>query len=65
MCEREGGRRWLPVANSPYGLYGRNAALKKNTVASDLRRCVKEKVDDVGSPSLIVHPVSADIKQRK
>ena len=49
VCESRGGRPGLPVPNSPYGLCGRKATLKKNTVASDLRRCVKEKVDDVGS----------------
>ena len=43
VCDREGGRRWLPVPNTPYGLCGRNAVLKKNTVASDLRAvCERE-----------------------
>ena len=27
LCESGGGRPWLPVPNSPYGLYGRKATL--------------------------------------
>ena len=29
LCESRGGRRGLPVPNSPYGLCGRKATLKK------------------------------------
>ena len=51
---------WVPVPNSPCGLYGRKATLNLN---SDLRSCVKVKVAVLGSPFLIVLIVSVDVKQ--
>ena len=32
LCESRGGRSGLPVLNSPYGLCGRKATLKLNSV---------------------------------
>ena len=48
----------FPVSNSPYGLCGRKATLKK-----DLGSCVKVEVADLGSPSPIVLMISVDVKQ--
>ena len=52
----------LPVPNSPYGLCGRKAALNFRRSAEP-RSCVKVEVAVVGSPSLIVRTVPADVKQ--
>ena len=41
------------ILNSPYGLCGRKATLKKGH-RTELRSCVKVEVDVLGSPSLIV-----------
>ena len=59
LCESGGGRPGLP--SSPYGLCGRKATLKYG--ASELGSCVKEGVDILGSPPLIVLMVSVDVKQ--
>ena len=48
------GRPGLPVPNSPYGLCGRKATLEEEDMASEFRICVKDEVDVLGSPSLIV-----------
>ena len=64
LCESGGGRPGLPVPNSPYGLCGRKAALKRDRERSELRNCViKVKVEVLGSPSLIVRTVSMDVNQ--
>ena len=34
LCESRGGRPWLPVPNSPYGLCGRKATLKSKQRSS-------------------------------
>ena len=63
LCESRGGRPGLPFPNSHYGLCGRKAIL--NIVClSELRSCVKVEVTIPGSPSLVVHVVSVDVKQR-
>ena len=65
VCESRGGRPGLPVPNRPYGLCGRKAALNLNLVfPSELRSCVKEEVDVLGSPFLIVRKISVDVKQQ-
>ena len=65
LCESRGGRPGLPVPNGPYGLCGHEATLNMNKVKhSELRSCVKDEVDVLGSPSLIVLMVSVDVKQR-
>ena len=46
----------MDVPNSPYGLCGRKATLKHP------RSCVKVEVAVLGSPSLIVRTVSADVR---
>ena len=59
--ESRGGRRGLPVPNSPHGLCGRKATL--NCGISELKSCVKVEVAVLDSPSLIVLVVSVDVKQ--
>ena len=46
----------------PLCLFGRKATLNWNFF-SELRSCVKDEVDALGSPSLIVRMVSVDVKQ--
>ena len=57
LCESRSGRPGLPVANSPYGLWGRKATLNLN--------CVKVEVAVLGPTSLIVLMVSVDVKQQR
>ena len=61
MCESGSGRPGLPVPNSPYGLCGRKATM--NCSISELRRCVKVEVADLGFPPLLVLMVSVDVKR--
>ena len=75
LCESRRGRPELPVPNGPYGLCGRKAAFEEeeeeeasptmnlNQSPSELRICVKETVDVLVSPSLIVRTVSVDVNQ--
>ena len=63
LCESRGGLPGLPVPNSPYGLCGRRAAVKRIQI-SKVRSCVKEDMEVLASPSLIVlNMVSVDVKQ--
>ena len=76
LCESRRGRPELPVPNGPYGLRGRKAAFEEeeeeeeeasptmnlNQSPSELKNCVKETVDVLVSPSLIVRTVSVDVK---
>ena len=62
LCEDGGGRPGFPVPSSLYGLCGRKATLNiKILRLSELGSCVKDEVDVLGSPSLIVLKVSVDV----
>ena len=50
----------FPVPNSPYGLCGRKATLKNR-----VQELCEVEVADLGSPSLIVRTVSADVNQHR
>ena len=63
LCEYRGGHPGLPVPNKPDGFCGRQATLKQNCTELELRSCVKVEVAILGSPSLIVHKFSMDVKQ--
>ena len=66
LCESRGGRPGVPVPNSPYGLCGRKATLKKKKLyKTELRSCVKVEVAVLGFPSLTVLMVSVDVKNIK
>ena len=58
---------WTLVPNSPYGLCGPKATLKKKkkTVKARVQELVsvKVEVDVLGSPSLTVITVSVEVKQ--
>ena len=62
LCESRCGRPGLPVTNSPYSLCGRKETLNLN-IASELRNCVEVDADVLGSLSLIVRTVYADVKK--
>ena len=64
LCESRGGRRGLPVPNSPYGLCGRKATPNSTQSLSAQELCVKVEMAVVGSPSLTVPTVSVDVKQQ-
>ena len=59
----EVGVMGFPVSNSPYGLSGRKAALKKKTESSGAQELFKVEEAVLGSLSLIVLTVSVDVKQ--
>ena len=62
LCESRGGRPGFTVRNSPCGLCGRKSTLNLNDCLEELRRsCVKNEVDVLDSPSLIVRTVSVDL----
>ena len=67
LCESRGGRPGLPVPNSACGLCGRKALNTELEHSGDreteFRRCVKDEMDVLGSPTLIIHMVSVDVKQ--
>ena len=58
----EVGVMGFPVSNSPYGLCGRKAALKKKTESSGAQELFKVEEAVLGSLSLIVLTVSVDVK---
>ena len=58
----EVGVMGFPVPNSPYGLCGRKAALKKKTESSGAQELFKVEEAVLGSLSLIVLTVSVDVK---
>ena len=58
----EDGRHRLPIPDSLCGLCGRQATLNELQLP-ELRSCVKEEVDILGSPSLIVPTVFRGVKQ--
>ena len=59
LCESRDGRPGLPFLNRRY-LWTYSNIEDKTT---ELKICVKEKVDVVGSPSLIVPMVSVDVRR--
>ena len=62
LCESGGGRPGLPVPSSPTFCVNVKQH-RRRSIASELRSCVKEEVDVLGSPSLIVRTVSVDVKR--
>ena len=59
LCESLGGRPWLPVPNSPYGLCGRKATLKYRA-----QNMCESRGGRPGLPvPIIALMVSADVKQ--
>ena len=65
LCESQSGCPGLPVPNNPYGLCGIKAIFEEEEEeTTELRSCVKDEVNVLGSLSLIVRMVSVDVNQQ-
>ena len=64
LCESRGGCPGFPVLNSPCGLGGHKATLKKGD-RTKFRSYLKVEVVDLGSPSLVVLTVSVHLQKQE